>query len=183
EPRRSGAGGPYPGQGDDPEQQEGVDQVQAHHLGTGHRVVRSDQPLQDQRASDHRLETEEDHAEQRPRPYPVSPREGAKCPEEPGEAEDANETGGGPVAVLDERLEARGTRNDLSVADRPVRAAARPRTRGAYEGAPQDDPEEEGDQSPGRPCESPVRHGRWAAYQPAVVAAMLRGAAPTEDDR
>ena len=55
------------------------------------------------------------------------------------------------VPELDQGLEARGLRNDLAVAERPVRAAAGAGAGGADDGAPEDDHDVDRDRDPGQP--------------------------------
>ena len=163
EPRARRAPGPRAGQRHHREQEEGVDQMQAHHHRAGQRVVGPGEPQEHQRGADRPLEEDGDHPQRRPGADPVPAREGDEAPHRPSDDRQGDQGARDPVTELDEGLEGRRAGQHLAVADRPVRAAARAGPGGPHERPPHHHRQEEGDQAPGCTREAAVHHDDRAA--------------------
>src|SRR5690606_23754044 len=94
----------------------------------------------------------------RPAPHPVSGGIGAHRPHHHPHDQQQRESAAKPMGKLDHRLQLRRSGDDLSVAERPVAAAARTRTGGPDVCAPGDDEEVVRQNPPGVDCEPLALH-------------------------
>ncbi len=148
-PARGGLRGGAGGKSERGQQQEGVDQMSGQRIDPAHGFIAGNVPQQNQRRSQECFGEDEDQRPAGPAARRVAGREGSPGPYKHRDHGQERDAAHDPVGELDHRRDLRNVRQNFSVAEGPVSAAAGSGTRGSHQSAPEDHRDVIGENPPG----------------------------------